>query len=303
MSHPPERIDARHKPRLALVLGSGGVQSIAALGVADVLRKAGIGIDLVVGCSAGALFGAGIAMGWSTEDALERYTRLWARDLTEQRRWWALAQLLAPRWAGFGPGFSLRDPSKIRRAIETGFEGARFETLQLPLRVVATDAATGQRVVLSSGVVADALRASLALPFLFPSVPIDGRRLVDGVLSDPLPVSVAQDADVVLSLATPGEMPRRVDRASRLLAQVSTTLINNLQAAHLQAAKAYGQCVLPIELPLDRRIGLWETSALPYLFDLGRRAAVARLPRLVELLGHSRAAMPHPDTLSAVGRR
>ena len=55
------------------------------------------------------------------------------------------------------------------------------------------------------------LRASIAVPFIFPIVRVDGRRLVAGVLSDPLPIGVASDADVVITLGFTGAMPRRVD--------------------------------------------------------------------------------------------
>ncbi|MBL8267683.1 patatin-like phospholipase family protein, partial [Steroidobacter sp.] len=186
--------------RVALVLGSGGVRSAAALGVAEVLKRAGLRPDLVVGCSSGALFGAAIAMGMESDEALSFATDLWSQDLTERRRWRAYAELLAPRLMGFDAGFSLRDARLISRRIEQGFGGRRLEQLPIPLRVMTTELATGDGVLLTQGSLPDALRASIALPFIFPSVEIDGRRLADGVLSDPLPVSAARDAQVVVAL-------------------------------------------------------------------------------------------------------
>jgi NTE family protein len=150
--------------------------------------------------------------------------------------------------------------------------------------VAATEAASGDPVVLTRGRLVDALRASMALPFIFPSVEIEGRRLVDGVISDPLPVAAAADAQAVITLGFHGAMPRRIDRPSRLLGQISTALTNNLLQARVMAARAAGQRVLNIELLLDRRVGLWDTSAMPYLFDAGRRAAEARLPQILALL-------------------
>jgi NTE family protein len=138
--------------------------------------------------------------------------------------------------------------------------------------------------MLTRGRIADALRASVALPFIFPSVEIDGRRLGDGVLSNPLPVSVAHDAHTVLALGFQGVMPRRIDRPSRLVAQVSTAMINNLQQAHLRAASAAGQRVLSIGLELDRRIGLWDTAAMPRIFEAGRKAALHYLPAIRALV-------------------
>lgn len=273
----------RPAPRLALVLGSGGVRSIAAVGIAEVLAAEGLRPDLIVGCSSGALFGATIALGMPSRDALDAATTLWSAELTQQRRWRAYAQLLAPRWFGFDAGFALRDDRRMAQRIRQAFGEWRLEDLPTPLRVVATEAASGERVVLQHGALAQAVRASLAVPMMFPSVEIDGRRLVDGVVSDPLPVGVAVDAAVVLTLGFKGTMPRRVNRASRLVAQASTALINNLQQARVEAARGAGQRVLDLELGLDRPVGLWETGAMPYLFEAGRRAARAQLAQIVAL--------------------
>jgi NTE family protein len=272
------------RPRVALVLGSGGVRSIAAVGIVDRLAVEGIRPDLVVGCSSGALFGATIAMGMPADKALQAATELWSAELTQQPRWRAYPQIVAPRLAGFDADFALRDNRLIAARLESAFGDLRLEALRTPLRVAATDAATGQSVVLTQGRVTEALLASMAVPFIFPSVEIDGRRLVDGVISDPLPVDAARDADVVIALGFEGVMPRRVDRASRLAAQATTSLINNLMQARLATAQARGQRIVNLELGLDRKVGLWETAALPYLFEAGRRAAALQLPRILHLV-------------------
>jgi NTE family protein len=277
-------------PRLAFVLGSGGVRSIAAVGIADVLAREGIRPDLVVGCSSGALFGATIAMGMSSAEALHAAKTLWSAELTQQRRWRAYLQLVAPRLMGFGSDFALRDDRLIAERIASAFGERSIEDLPTPLRVATTDATSGEPAVLTRGRLVDALRASMALPFMFPSVMVDGRRLVDGVISDPLPVGAALDAQAVITLGFHGAMPWRIDRPSRLMAQVTTTLTNNLMSARLQAARAAGQRMLGIDLLLDRRIGLWDTDALPYLFEAGRRAAEAQLPQITAMLAQAPSA-------------
>jgi NTE family protein len=266
------------------VLGSGGVRSIAAVGIAEVLWREGIRPQLVVGCSSGALFGALVASATEPREALEMARRLWSQELTMQRRWRAYAQLVAPRLAGFNADFALRDSTLIAQRIEQAFGDVRIEELPIPLRVTATDAVTGRPVVIERGPLAPALRASMALPFLFPPVRIDGRRLVDGVVSDPLPVSAAARAQAVITLGFEGAMPRRIDRPSRLVAQHSTSLMNNLMRARLEAAEARGQRLLHLALKLKRRIGLWETDALPELFEAGQRAAEDRLDKIHALL-------------------
>ncbi len=277
-------------PQLALVLGSGGVRSVAALGIAEVLCEAGLRPDLVVGCSSGALFGACIAMGWSGEQGLAAAMRLWSADITEKKRWRAYFELLAPRFCGFDADFSLRDAALIRARVERAFGSTRIDDLPIALRIVATEASRGESVVLDSGRLADAVRASMAVPFMFPSVEVEGRRLTDGVLSNPLPVSAARDARATITLGFRGAMPRRVDRVSRLVAQVTTTMINNLQQARLAEAARGGARMHHFEIDIDRRIGLWETSAMPRIFEAGRRAAREQLADIHRLLDFSAAA-------------
>ena len=280
----PTRTRPSRPPRLALVLGSGGVRGVAAVGIAEVLAREGVRPDLVVGCSSGALFGATIALGMSPEHALQAASELCSHEIRRRRRWRAWLQLLAPRLAGFGEDFALRDARVIESRIRDAFGQRRLEDAPTALRITATDAASGQAVVLTHGRLSDALRASIAVPFLFPAVTIDGRRLVDGVISDPLPLSAAADARMVIALGFHGAMPARVDRVSRMVAQVGTALINNLMQARSAAARAAGQRVLHIELGLERPIGRWETGALQHLYEAGRRAARTQLPQIMSML-------------------
>lgn len=281
---------SRLHPQLALVLGSGGVRSAAAIGVQAVLVRAGLQIDMVVGCSSGALFGAAIAMGLRSAEALRLSTDLWTEELTQQRRWRAYVQMLMPQLARFDEDFALRDDALIMQRLEKAFGGIQFEDLPVPLRVVTTDAATGATVVLDRGALVPALRASIALPLIFPGVTIDGRRLIDGVISDPLPVAAATDAHAVVALGFEGRMPWRIDRMSRMVGRTTTAMINNLQRARLDAARSAGRNLVCLDVAVDRRIGLWETSAISVLFDAGQRAAEEQLPQIVDALDRADGA-------------
>jgi NTE family protein len=279
-----EPTNASRRPRIALVLGSGGVRSAAAIGVAEVLENAGLSPDLVVGCSSGALFGAIVASRMSADEAMARAVKLWSADLTRRHRWKAYAQLLLPRLAGFNADFSLRHSSAIAERVAEAFGAARIEDLPVSLRVVATSADTGSRAVLHRGPLVDALCASMAVPFIFPPVQFGGERLVDGVICDPLPVSAAYDADVILTLGFEGRLPLHIDRPAKLFGRVSTTLINNLMEARLDACRATGKTLVPVELRLSRRVGLWDTAALPAMREAGRTAMNMALPQLRQSL-------------------
>ena len=102
--------------------------------------------------------------------------------------------------------------------------------------------------------------------------------------------------DAVVTLGFRGAMPRRIDRASRLVAQVTTAMINNLQQARIDAARAAGQRMLHIELDIDRRIGLWDTAAMPRIYEIGRALRIDQLPAIRRLLDAPAAAFAAPDT-------
>jgi NTE family protein len=267
-------------PKFALVLGSGGVRSIVALGMFEVLQKEGLQPDLIVGCSAGAMFGALIACGHSAHEAVCIAARLWSPEVTRQRRLRAIPQMLMPKLCGFDEDFGLRDDSLVMQRLHQAFGQTRIEELSTALRVVATDAATGNCVTLSQGSLVQALRASIALPFLFSPVTIDGRRLMDGFVSNPLPVSVASDAAAVVALGFEAPMPKRIDGPSRMLGQVTSAMTNNLMHAKLNAARASGMNLISIIPTMQRRVGLFDTEAMPYLVELGRRVAMENLDQI-----------------------
>lgn len=209
------------EPRTALVLSGGGARGLAHVGVLRALDSLGIRPDLVVGTSMGSVVGALYASGYSGRaiDSL-------ARVLPLQRLFRAF-QPVAPRsldylqplveWEQRGRRLSLQtaavhDPEMnalLSALLLRGNLVARgsFDSLPIPFRAVATDLATRGVVVLSSGDLARAVRASVAIPLLFTPERIDGRALVDGGLSANVPVAVARAAGaqrVIVSDATSG---------------------------------------------------------------------------------------------------
>lgn len=263
------------------------MRGAAAIGVAQVLSAHGFRPDVVVGCSSGAVFGAMVALGLSAERSLHIATELWSQEATERTQWRAYLQLLAPSLFGFDEDFALRSTTLIAQRLHDAFDHVQLEDLLTPFRVAATDALTGEPVLLTRGPMARAILASLSVPILFPSVEFAGRRLVDGSISDPLPLAAAQDADVVLALGFRGALPRRVDRASRLVAQVSNTLINNLYDARMDSARQRGQRLIELEPDLPETVGLWDNTVLPDAYASGARAATDALPAIRDVIERS----------------
>jgi NTE family protein len=287
-------------PAVSLVIGSGSVKCAAAIGVVKALTDAGIGIDRVVGCSAGALFAAIIALGYDTAAAKDVTLRTWTRDLTSRPNRLGYLRLLAPKLFGFQPGnFALRDDRAMLESMRSVFGDRRIEETPIPLHITATDFATGELVEITSGSIVEAIRASLALPLAFAPVALGDRLLVDGYLADPLPLSVAMKhgARVIVGVGFESPFQQNVRSAGRFAFQLSAILSNNLLKAKLAFYNIAHHSEMIMILPeFKQRVRLFDTTKVPYIVDEGEQATLQQLPYLRELLAAERA---QPETTPA----
>ncbi len=168
----------RERPSIGLVLGSGAARGYAHIGVLQVLAAHGIVPDIVVGTSMGALVGGCYAAGQMEE------LEAWARSLTLRR----IIGYLDVRFGGSGLIGGGRLAGRLHESLGT----ASIEDLPMRFAAIATEVGTGHEVWLTRGSLSLALRASYALPGVFPPVHVGSRWLVDGALVNPVPVSAAR---------------------------------------------------------------------------------------------------------------
>lgn len=273
--------------RVALVIGAGSVKCAAALGLWRALIRHGIELDMVVGCSGGSLYAAVMALGYDLETC-ERLTHdLWTREVTAKRDTAGLLAAMFPKLFRFDGHFGMVNDRALGRALEKPYGGRTFADATIPLHIVATDLANGQCVVLSEGSVLDAVRASIAIPYVWKPWQVNGRWLMDGCMSDPLPVDVAirEGADVILAMGFESPPPRRLKSATRFAFQVNSIYTNNLLRANFSFHNlAHHSEIIPILPEFDRLIGLFSTHEIPYVIKQGEAAAEAQIPYLKRLL-------------------
>ena len=206
--------------KVGLALSGGGARGGAHVGVLRVLEVLGVEVDYIAGTSMGAIIGGFYAAGYSA-DEIERLLveTDWNRALTDQpdrvdrtmRKKELESEFPIPYRLGYNSGrFQVplgaiegQHLDQIFQRILQPVKGVRdFDALPIPFKAVATDLATGEEVLLSSGSLADSLRASMSVPGIFDPVRIDGRILVDGGMANNLPVNVVRDmgADVVIAV-------------------------------------------------------------------------------------------------------
>ncbi len=207
------------RPRIGLALGGGSARGLAHVGVLEWLHEHRIPIDAVAGTSMGGLIGGAFATGMTAPEI---------RTMTHDIDWDGVMATGAPfgdytfrrkedrRAFPAGLELGIRRGLWLPRSLNPGqrvallldhmtapYSGLRnFDDLPTPFRCVAFDVNQAERVVLGSGVLPEALRATMALPGLFPPVTIDGRLLVDGGMADNVPADVARgmQVDVVIAV-------------------------------------------------------------------------------------------------------
>jgi NTE family protein len=274
-------------PRVAVVIGSGSVKCAAALGLFKVLARERIPVDMVVGCSGGAIYAAMMAMGYDIATAEARTKQLWTKEITKKRNTRAILSAMLPQIFGFDERFGLVDDRLVLERLRRGFEGARFENAKIPLYLTATDFHTGEQAVFTTGNLIDAIRASIAIPYIFQPWKIGDRTYVDGFLSDPMPIGVAikEGADVIVTMGFESPYQTRVSSVMRFAFQLSSITSNNLlKAKYAFHNLAHHHEILPIIPQFQHKIHLFDTDRIPYVIEEGERAAERQIPYLRQLL-------------------
>src|SRR5581483_9656769 len=275
------------KNRVALVIGSGGVKCAAAIGMHQVLQREGIEIGMVVGCSGGSIYAALIAMGMTPEQSAEMSMKLWTHEITAKHTPRSLWQMILPNVFGFNEHFGMVDDKLVMQHLLAAFGDANIEDAKIPLYITATDFENGEQVVMTQGKMFGAIRGSISIPYIFPAYRVNGRLLVDGYLSDPMPVGVAvkEGANIILAMGFESPYQVKLNSLMRYTFQVSSIMSNNLlKANYAFHSLAHHSEVIPIIPEFQQHIGLFDTQKIPYIIEEGKRATEAQIPYLKKLL-------------------
>jgi len=254
-----EQGEPRERPRVGLALAGGFARGIAHLGVLRVLREAGIPIDCVAGTSVGAL----IAVGYCAGASLEEMAKVGAStSFTDFGRW-------TPSWLG------LATNQRMEKYLARFTPVRTFEELLTPLAIATTDISAGVSVYYSHGPVVPPLRASCAYPGLFVPIQFEGRTLVDGFLTAPVPVEgvLLLCADLVIAVYLEAgniEEPRT-------FTDVLSRSFNIIQRHGDLAWRTQADIIIE---PDVKAFGWDDFSKTPEMIAAGEAAALAALPEI-----------------------
>lgn len=191
------------RPRLGVALGGGSARGYAHLGALASLERHELAPDLIVGTSFGAVVGALYATGRPIQELKAEAEGMRRRDVF-------------PHIADFGlHRAALFKGQRLEEYFDRLLEGRTFADLTRRLVVVTTDIDSGEEVLLESGSLALALRASASIPGVFAPARVDGRRLIDGGIGSPVPLATLADFEVDVAIGIGAGMEARDSRAIR----------------------------------------------------------------------------------------
>ncbi|MBC3422288.1 MULTISPECIES: patatin-like phospholipase family protein [unclassified Pseudomonas] len=290
------------RPKVGLVLSGGAARGLAHIGVLKALEEQGVRIDAIAGTSMGAVVGGLYASGYSIEE-LEHLARTldWQQALSDapprkdvpfrrkqDDRDFLVKQKLSFRDDGSlglplgviqGQNLSLLLESKLAHTADI----RDFDKLPIPFRAVATDIASGEKVVFRRGHLPQVVRASMSIPAVFAPVELDGRLLVDGGMVDNIPLDVVRemgvDMAIVVDIGTPLRSRKQLATVVDVLNQ-SITLMTRRNSEE-QLASLHRDDILV--QPALAAFGVTDFGRAQDMIDAGYRATRALDARLAVL--------------------
>ena len=252
------------RKKVGLVLSGGAVRGYAHLGVLKVLQENEIPIDFVTGTSVGSIIGALYCGGFNWDDIFE---------VAKKLKW---KELVSPTLSGLG----LVKADKMEKFVEKLLGDTDFSELEIPFKTVAVDIARAREVIIDSGSVARAVRASSSVPVIFEPLIEEDQALVDGGVMNNLPCALVRDMGAEKIIAVDLNAHRAAAHIPVNLIDVSyrsfTMLLNNSSVEGREDADILIQ-------PELSEFSYHDLSQANALFDKGVEAAEAALKQLKRL--------------------
>lgn len=287
------------RPKIGLALSGGGARGFAQIGVIQILEENNIPIDLVVGTSMGSIIGGLYASGY-TPQQIEGLAKSidWANIMVDepprsslfigqkQERSKTILQL---RFKGLQPSIPQAiTPGQKLTSIFTNLSlkadyqtSSDFDKLKIPFRAVACDLISGNKILLRNGNLAEAMKASSAVPLLFTPVQRDSMLLVDGGLINNIPVDDVREngADIVLAVDTSSKLrPKNKIAVPWEIADQVTTI---MQREKLIEQRDKADVLIKIDLDEYKSDSFQHVEKI---IDEGRNAALKNLYKIEKFI-------------------
>lgn len=302
------------RKKVAVVLSGGGAKGVAHIGALKVIEEAGIPIDIITGTSMGSIVGGLYSIGYRA-DVLDSIVRaqdwntllLDREDLSLQR----IAEREKQNTYMISTGITLKKKKGLSATggiikgknlhglferLTSGYnDSIDFNTLPIPFACVATDMVTFTEYDFHSGVLPQAMRASMAIPAVFTPVRIGGMVLVDGGMRNNYPADVAREmgADIIIGIAVPDEDKSAEDLGS------TTSILKRIVDYNTKNKYEENVSITDVYIPVNTHnysAASFNSAAIDTLINRGEKAAREHWDELVALRQRIGNYTPKPQT-------
>ena len=271
----PKKKSKPPKPKVGVVLGSGGMKAFAAIPLFEFLDQAGIAVDLLVGCSGGAIMCAAIGSGLTPAGIRQIAPDILNSKIFGSFNYRAILSIFSSRFGRFTPSSSIIRPDRMREIYQYLWGDKKLEDLCPRTLVQATDLMTGEGVVLSRGSVVDAVYASGAFFPVLPPLEIEGRWLSDGAYSAPVPVieAVKRNMDVIIALDFAERSTVQPEGFFDCFYRYIDTQMTTLKRSQMfQSIELHHHEIINIQVNFDQPISFRAANALDAVLAKGAEA-------------------------------
>ena len=280
-------MNKNNRPKVGVVLASGNIKAFSSIPLFEMLNRENIDLDLVVGCSGGAIMAAAIGAGLSTDEIRQKTHQFVQKRLFTQKDFRSLLGMYNLPLGRFDKTSGFLKPDRIIQLYQHVFQDRRLEDLNPKTLIQVTDVETGQGVILDKGSLAEAVYASGAIFPILPPAKINGRWYADGYYTSSLPVmeAVKRQMDVVIAVIFEDPIhpaPRRFFSVFNNIYKIQSAVqIRNQIAISIDL---HDHEIILIKVPFERTIKMWEIDAIPRIIKTGQEAVASKKEEIVSAI-------------------
>ncbi|WP_419780188.1 patatin-like phospholipase family protein [Maridesulfovibrio sp.] len=266
---------APERPSVALILGSEGIKSFCALPFIEYLQAEKIDIDLVIGVSGGALLAGFMGAGYDLKQIQEVFSKTVDPRFYTDVDYNSVLEIASTGMGRFTAESGILKTDCLRRTYETLFKKTDISDLSPKTLISTTDLETGKPVILEEGNLAQAIYASSAIYPLMPPGNVDGKRLIDGAFSSPVPIMecVKRQIDIIIAIYFDDACNPEPDSFVSSYLNTSRIFKRSILTSQLPLSiDLHHHEIIPVYIKHPRPIELWEVNKLTEIVHAGKVA-------------------------------